>query len=169
MLDHEWDWDRSEVVDLDVTGDPQLDVFGYQSPKQRGGTGFTSTDGERLARSRSRREQAAAKRKADRQAMRQRHALPHEPRPVTRGWSPPHSVALTTGPQPGQHGAYFEVRTVRRWWAPWHKRKVWQQISTWHVGPPPAGARVVTVADVAQLPGQVHTIGRVSGTGAVEY
>jgi hypothetical protein len=73
------------------------------------------------------------------------------------------------GPQPGQHGAYFEVRTKRVWWAPWRRKRVWQQISTWHPGPPPAGATVVTVPDVASLPGRVHTIGRVSGTGAVEY
>jgi hypothetical protein len=35
MLDEDWDgWDHSEVVDLDVTGDPQLDQFGYQSPRR---------------------------------------------------------------------------------------------------------------------------------------
>jgi hypothetical protein len=73
------------------------------------------------------------------------------------------------GPLPGQHGAYFEVRTTRVWWAPWRRKRVWQQISTWHPGPPPAAATVVTVPDVAALPGRVHTIGRVSGTGAVEY
>jgi len=37
------------------------------------------------------------------------------------------------------------------------------------MGGPPAGATVMTVDDVAALPGRVHTIGRVSGTGAVEY
>ncbi|HWX98630.1 MAG TPA: hypothetical protein VNY55_01760 [Mycobacterium sp.] len=42
----DWDWDRDEIVDLDaceMTGDPQLDVYGYQSPKRRGGTGFTAS------------------------------------------------------------------------------------------------------------------------------
>jgi hypothetical protein len=77
-------------------------------------------------------------------------------------------VPQSQAPQPGQHGAYFEVRTVRCWWAPWRRKQVWQQVSTWHVGQPPAGATVVTVTDVAALPGQVHTIGHVSGTG-VEY
>jgi len=76
---------------------------------------------------------------------------------------------VSQGPLPGQHGAYFEVRTKRVWWAPWRKRKVWTQASSWHMGGPPAGATVMTVDDVAALPGRVHTIGRVSGTGAVEY
>ena len=65
--------------------------------------------------------------------------------------------------------AYFEVRTKRLWWAPWRKRKVWTQVSSWHMNGPPAGAEIVTVDDVAALPGRVHTIGRVSGTGGVEY
>jgi hypothetical protein len=30
------DWDRDQIVDLDVTGDPQLDQFGYQSPRAPG-------------------------------------------------------------------------------------------------------------------------------------
>jgi hypothetical protein len=35
------DWDPDEIVDLDVTGDPQLDQFGYQLPRDRGNpTGF---------------------------------------------------------------------------------------------------------------------------------
>jgi hypothetical protein len=46
-MDDDSDWDREEIVDLDggceATGDPQLDVYGYQSPKQRGGTGFTAS------------------------------------------------------------------------------------------------------------------------------
>jgi hypothetical protein len=70
MVDDDWedrhDW---EPVDLDVTGDPQLDQQFYQSPKQRGGTGFTSQDGERLARSRAERERDAAKRRAERAAV----------------------------------------------------------------------------------------------------
>jgi hypothetical protein len=34
MFDHDDDWDRSEIVDLDVTGDPQLYQFAYRSPRQ---------------------------------------------------------------------------------------------------------------------------------------
>ena len=37
-MDDEFEWDRDEVMDLgacDVTGDPQLDQFGYQSPSRR--------------------------------------------------------------------------------------------------------------------------------------
>lgn len=65
---------HGEPVDLDgcdVTGDPQLDQFGYNSPRRRGQnlTGFTSTDGERLARWRARQDREAAKRKADRAAV----------------------------------------------------------------------------------------------------
>ncbi|MGO9508057.1 MAG: hypothetical protein ACLPXZ_12185 [Mycobacterium sp.] len=68
----EWDWDRDDVVDLDgceATGDPQLDVFGYNSPRRRGEnlTGFTSTDG---SRERARDEAAAAKRRAEREQRR---------------------------------------------------------------------------------------------------
>ena len=32
----EWDDLRGEIVDLDVTGDSQLDVYGYQSPRTPG-------------------------------------------------------------------------------------------------------------------------------------
>jgi hypothetical protein len=37
-MDDEFEWDHDDIVDLDgcadVTGDPQLDVFGYQSPRR---------------------------------------------------------------------------------------------------------------------------------------
>ncbi len=33
-MEDEWDWDRDEILDLDITGDPQLDQFGYQSPRR---------------------------------------------------------------------------------------------------------------------------------------
>jgi hypothetical protein len=72
--------------------------------------------------------------------------------------------------QPGQHGAFFERRIVRCWWAPWKKRVTWQQISSWqNTTPPTSGTEVVTVSDVSELPGKVRTIGKVSPTGAVEY
>ena len=56
MFDDEWDWD-GDPVDLDacdVTGDPQLDVFGYQSPRTPGPrTGFkASSQRDWLAQSR---------------------------------------------------------------------------------------------------------------------
>ena len=207
-MDEDWDWDRDEVLDLDgygeATGDPQLDVYGYQSPKQRGGTGFRSTDGDRLARRRAQRERDRAERDQRRRAaVEQNNAetkrrvaqrrgqptpsiVPFEPGsgyqpgvgPVRqpdlpeKWWRPDATrqpVQTQPGPQPGQHGAYFERRVVRRWWAPWTKRTTWRQVSAWQHGQPPAGAEIVTVADVAQLPGRVHTIGRVGETGAVEY
>ena len=72
--------------------------------------------------------------------------------------------------QPGQHGAYFEKRTYRPWYAPWKKVTRWQQISAWqNTTPPTSGTEVVTVGDVSGLPGKVRTIGKVSDTGAVEY
>jgi hypothetical protein len=37
------------------------------------------------------------------------------------------------------------------------------------MGEPPAGAEVVTVGDVGELPGRVHTIGMVGPTGAVKW
>ena len=72
--------------------------------------------------------------------------------------------------QPGQHGAYFEKRTYRPWYAPWKKVTRWQQISAWqNTTPPTSGTEVVTVGDVSELPGKVRTIGKVSDIGAVEY
>ncbi|MGA7055361.1 MAG: hypothetical protein WBZ37_29690 [Mycobacterium sp.] len=181
-MDEDWDQDADQIVDLDVTGDPQLDQFGYQSPRRPGPRpGFTSLP-ERDWLAQAKRDRQQRERRRDRQqrhreeARRRQEVPPSHPaqRPRPTAQPLPQSAPVEPEPEskvplPGQHGAYFEVRTVRRWWAPWRKRKVWQQVSTWHVGQPPTGARVVTVADVAQLPGQVHTIGRVSGTGAVEY
>lgn len=177
-MDEDWDWEPDQIVDLDVTGDPQLDQFGYQSPRRpRPRTGFTSLPQRdwlaQAKRDRQQRERRRNPQQRHRQEARRQHEVPpsrpaQRPQPVLQP-APVELEPESKGPQPGQHGAYFEVRTVRRWWAPWRKRKVWQQISTWHVGQPPAGARVVTVADVAQLPGRVHTIGRISDTGAVEY
>lgn len=199
-MDEDWDWDRDEVLDLDgygeATGDPQLDVYGYQSPKQRGGTGFTSSQPDRDWLGQSRRDYAERQRKRDRQrqreeAHRRREASPSQSvAPIVRGGCYPRVMQQVTppptggiegwpvappvtpppnGPLPGQHGAYFEVRTKRVWWAPWRKKRVWQQISAWHMGLPPAGTTVVTVSDVAALPGTVHTIGAVGESGAVEY
>ena len=95
-----------------------------------------------------------------------------EQNPAYRPTRPPSACDLhvqLVGAASIRSAAYFEVRTKRVWWALWRKRKVWTQVSSWHMGGPPAGATVMTVDDVAALPGRVHTIGRVSGTGAVEY
>jgi hypothetical protein len=77
--------------------------------------------------------------------------------PVQSGQGQPTAPPQPQSPPPGQQGAFFERRVVRRWWAPWTKRAVWQQISAWQMGGPPVGATVVTVPDVAALPGRVHT------------
>jgi hypothetical protein len=188
-MDEDWEWDP------DVTGDPQLDQFGYQSPRNVPRTWAHPPASERDWLAQSRRDRAERQRKRDQQqrqreeARRRRESPPSQPvaKPVVAwppemdyrpGMGPQRPGPLTPpapveqqsrGPLLGQHGAYFEVRTKRVWYSPWRKRKVWQQISAWHMGLPPAGTTVVTVPDVAALPGQVHTIGRVSGTGAVEY
>jgi len=149
-MDDDWDWDHDEIVDLDVTGDPQ---FGYQSPRRS----FRTPPPERdwLAQAKRDRQQREARR--DRQGQEEKARCQRESPPSRQivawpgmnyrpGIGPTGPVAQTApvepapeskGPLPGQHGAYFEIRTVRRWWAPWRKRKVWQQISTWHVGQPP--------------------------------
>jgi hypothetical protein len=186
-MDEDWDWDPDHIVDLDVTGDPQLDQFCYQSPR-RDFTPPPSQSFDYLAQYRRDQEQREQRRE---EARRRRESPPSQsvapivrggcypqvmgqvmrpPRGGNEGWpvAPPVTPS-PSGPLPGQHGAYFEVRTKRVWWAPWRKKRMWQQISAWHMGLPPAGATVVTVPDVAALPGRVHTIGRVSGTGAVEY
>jgi len=77
---------------------------------------------------------------------------------------------VSHGPQPGQYGAYFEVRTVRVWWAPWRRRRIWQQVSAWTPGLPPAsGVEVITVSDPSDVDGKVRTIGTVTPGGAVVY
>jgi hypothetical protein len=193
MDEDTWNDLHGDVHDLDggwcdATGNPAEDIAGYESPSRRGQnlSGFTSSGGDWLARADEMRAQRQARREAQRQRQRQRKAA-RRPEPEQRsahaGVSPwasttparsqpvPVQPAVADPPQsqPGQHGAYFEVRTTRVWWAPWRRRQHWQQVSAWTHGQPPAGATVVTVPDVAALPGRVHTIGRVSGTGAVEY
>jgi hypothetical protein len=68
----EWDdYDRDEIVDLDggacdVTGNPVLDVDGYQSPSRRGQnlTGFVGSGGDWLARADAQRAERRARRAA---------------------------------------------------------------------------------------------------------
>ena len=176
-MDEDWDWDRDEVVDLDVTGDPQLDVYGYQSPRRtfhpaRPANVDWLAQSKRDRAEREQRRRAVQRQRSQEAPAQRRDSASHE----GRGWSEPAQpapVAVTTqpvpGPQPGQHGAYFERRTVRRWWAPWTKRTTWQQLSAWQMSPPPAGAPVVTVPSVAALDGRVRTIGTAGPNGTVVY
>jgi hypothetical protein len=62
-MDDEWDWDRDEIVDLEITGDPQLDQFGYQSPR-RDFTPPPSQSFDYLAQYRRDREQREQRRQA---------------------------------------------------------------------------------------------------------
>jgi len=60
----EWDDLRGEIVDLDVTGDSQLDVYGYQSPRTPGPRSGFKAGPERdwLAQSKRDRQQREARR-----------------------------------------------------------------------------------------------------------
>ena len=119
-MDEDWgDWDHSEIVDLDVTGDPQLDQFGYQSPKQRGGTGFTSHQDEWVARSRAqrqrRRREGVRQNVAEtRQRVAQRRGekgvadLPHLSQPV-RPALPPHVAQAVAQGMPGRDLGWWKV------------------------------------------------------------
>jgi hypothetical protein len=144
-MDEDWDWDPDHIVDLDVTGDPQLDQFCYQSPRRE----FTpppSQSFDYLAQYRRDQEQRDQRRE---EARRRRESPPSQsvapivrggcypqamgqvmrpPRGGNEGWpvAPPVTPS-PSGPLPGQHGAYFEVRTKRVWWAPWRKKRMWQQ------------------------------------------
>jgi hypothetical protein len=64
------DWDCDDFG-VDVTGDPQIDQLGYQSPRLYQSTAFAGSS-ERFARTmaeqKARRDQAEADRKAKRQA-----------------------------------------------------------------------------------------------------
>jgi hypothetical protein len=169
-MDEDWDWDSDHIVDLDVTGDPQLDQFGYQSPR-RDFSPPPAPEFDYLAQFHA--DQAKIEADNARRAAKKAQSPPR-PRGGNEGWSSPLPTPPPLMPQPvyalmPQHGADFEVRTVRPWYAPWRKNRVWRQISAWQVGPPPAGATVVTVPDVAALPGTVRTIGAVGESGAVEY
>jgi hypothetical protein len=124
-VDDEWDdLHDGEVVDLDgygeATGDPQLDQFGYQSPKQRGGTGFTSTDGERLARVRAQRAEREQRRRA---AVEQNKAETRQ-RVAQRSWAaqpPPHIAAAVEQGAPGRPAGWWKVDISPDGSAQWSK------------------------------------------------
>jgi hypothetical protein len=154
---------------------------------------------EALAQSKRHREQRAAKRAETRQAKETRQAVvgsdewraARAARWEALGWLTPPAgherveqksqpvqtesrdeiaARSLTELQPGQHGAFFERRIKRCRWAPWKKRTVWQQTSAWMATTPPtSGTEVVTVGDVSELPGKVHTIAAYSPDKPVVY
>lgn len=196
-MDDEWEDIDGEPADLDggwcdVTGNPALDVDGYSSPRRTGNlTGFKSSQIDWFALAKADRAKREARRAADRQTdrlaeklaaqlkavqqdnARGRETTPATSPPVPVGPVPQNAAEIArrslTELQPGQHGAYFEKRTYRPWYAPWKKVTRWQQISTWQNSTPPSGTEVLTVGELSELPGKVRTIGKVSDTGAVEY
>jgi hypothetical protein len=221
-MDDEWEDVHGEPSDLDgswcdVTGNPALDVDGYQSPRRTGNlTGFTSSQIDWLAQAKADRAKREARREADRQQDRlaeklaaqlkaveqnkaetrervaqrrqsppgptvkaQRVSSSRETTPATSPPAPGKPVQATrdeivrrslTELQPGQHGAYFERRIVRPWYAPWKKVVRWQQVGAWqNTTPPRSGTEVVSVGSLDELEGKVRTIGKVSPSGAVEY
>jgi hypothetical protein len=189
----EWDDLHGEAHDIDgywcdATGDPQVDVSGYQSPSRRGQnlTGFTPSRDHRaadaLAQSKRDREQRQQRRRAaveaNKRETRERGArgrgggqvtarpVPAEPVQAKRDEIVRRSM---TELQEGQHGAFFERRTYRPWYAPWLKKTRWQQISAWMATTPPrSGTEIVTVGSLDELR-RVRTIGKVGPTGAVEW
>jgi hypothetical protein len=73
VIDDECDWD-GEPVDLDgcdVTGDPQLDVFGYQSPRTRAPRQGFKASPQRDWLAQSRRDRAEREARRDRQQQRE--------------------------------------------------------------------------------------------------
>jgi hypothetical protein len=193
----EWDDLHGEPVDLDgdcwgsdATGDPQIDVAAYSSPSRKGQnlTGFTPSNDHRAAdalaqskRDRERRQRqraAAAKARRDQQARNESSGERQSKKSQVQTPSVQQRQAerdeilrrSLTELQPGQHGAFFERRVKRCWWAPWKKRAVWQQVGAWHkTTPPRSGTEVVSVGSLDELEGKVRTIGKVSPSGAVEY
>jgi hypothetical protein len=135
-MDDEWDWDHDgEVVDLDgceATGDPQLDIYGYQSPTRRGQnlTGFTSSNLDWLARSREGRAHRQAKREAQRQAAAARRA-PVEAnkaetrQPVATRQQPdrlaPHVEQAVEAGAPGREAGWWRVDIAADGSAQWAK------------------------------------------------
>jgi len=117
------DWDH-EPVDIDgygeATGDPQLDVFGYQSPRQRGGSGFRSTDGERLARSRQDRAEREQRRRAaveqNRAETKQRVAARQQPE-----WLAPHVEQAVERGAVGRAAGWYRVDIAPDGSARWAK------------------------------------------------
>jgi hypothetical protein len=115
-MDDDWDDLHGEIVDLDgygeATGDPQLDVYGYQSPKRRGGTGFTSSQpdrdwlaqakADRAQRQQRRREAVQQNLEQTRQRVEQRRGKtvadrPQSPQPVQPDLPPHVSAAVAQG------------------------------------------------------------------------
>ena len=124
---------------------PQLDVFGYRSPRTPGPrTGFRGYVPTRLAGAGRARPRRARGGEAGKTARRQREEARRQresPRsqsaaPMVRGgcypqvmpqhhggaegwcdegWSAAPPVTPPSGPRPGERGAVFEVRTVRAW------------------------------------------------------
>jgi hypothetical protein len=103
-MDEDWDRDPDHIVNLDVTGDPQLDQFGYQSPRNMPRTWAHPPSHQIVP--------------WPPEMGYQPGMGPLRPGPLT---SPAPDEQQSQGPLPGQRGAYFEVRTRRVWCAPWRK------------------------------------------------
>lgn len=81
-MDADWERDSDEIVDPEVTGDPQLDQFGYQSPRGGNRTEFRpGTQVDWLAQAKRDRQRRAARRDRQRQAekARRQRELPPSP------------------------------------------------------------------------------------------
>jgi hypothetical protein len=142
-MDDEWDdLHDGEVVDLDgceATGDPQLDQFGYNSPRRRGQnlTGFTSNDGEWVARSRARRaaveQNKAETRRRNAERSGEPTAVPRSvqpsPVPSTPDLAPHVSQAIAEGMASGRDLGWWRVDVDA------YGRAVWTRVDAPGDGP----------------------------------
>jgi hypothetical protein len=121
-MDDEWDWDRDEIVDLEITGDPQLDQFGYQSPR-RGFTPPPSQSFDYLAQYRRDREQRERRRQAavqqnlaeTRRRVAERRG---QPQPVLPALAP-HVVQAVERGAVGRQAGWYRVDVTRDGRATW--------------------------------------------------
>ncbi len=142
-MDEDWDWDW----DPDVTGDPQLDQFGYQSPRRRGQnlTGFTaSPDRDWLAQAKADRAQREQRRGAaaeTRRRVAQRRGKPVAAQPVPQPAPPtvaPQPVAPDLAPHVAQAVAQGMPGRDLGWWrvdVDSTGRAVWQRVAAPGDGP----------------------------------
>jgi hypothetical protein len=120
-MDDDFDWDRSEM-DLDITGDPQLDQFGYQSPRRNftpareGGRDWLAQAKRDRAERQQRRQAAVEQNLAEtRRRVAERRG---QPQPVTPALAPHVAQAVAHG-MPGRSLGWWRVDVApdgTAWW-----------------------------------------------------
>jgi hypothetical protein len=130
-MDDEFELDPDDIVDLDVTGDPQLDQFGYQSPRrdmspppapERNWLAQFDADMARIDR--KRREAVRQNLAETRHRNAERRGQPVRPAPVAptppvRPDLPPHVAQEVAQGMPGRDLGWWRVDVDaygRAWW-----------------------------------------------------